>query len=193
MRMRVDGPLVTQDLASVPDAARAMEAHGYDGAFTFEGPHDRFLPLVLAADVTERLELTTAAAIAFARNPLTLAHQAWDLQALSGGRFHLGLGSQVRAHVERRFSMPWSTPARRMRELVLAVRRQGAVTAPVLLSLPVMVATGADHTAILAAESAPPTTSPPACSGASATSSTGSPSTRPTPRTPRSGSRSRPT
>ena len=87
-----------------------MEAAGYDGAFTFEGPHDPFLPLVLAADATERLELTTAVAIAFARSPMTLAHQAWDLQALSGGRFHLGLGSQIKAHIERRFSMPWSAP-----------------------------------------------------------------------------------
>jgi probable F420-dependent oxidoreductase len=77
---------------------------------------------VLAADATERLELTTAVAIAFARNPMTLAHQAWDLQALSHGRFHLGLGSQIKAHIERRFSMPWSAPAARMRELVLAIR-----------------------------------------------------------------------
>jgi probable F420-dependent oxidoreductase len=120
--VRVDGPLVTQALPDVPGAARAMEAAGYDGAFTFEGPHDPFLPLVLAADATERLELTTAVAIAFARSPMTLAHQAWDLQALSGGRFHLGLGSQIRPHIERRFSMPWSAPAARMRELVLAVR-----------------------------------------------------------------------
>ena len=72
-----------------------MEAAGYHGAYTFEGPHDPFLPLVLAADATERLELTTAVAIAFARNPMTLAVQAHDLQRLSGGRFHLGLGSQV--------------------------------------------------------------------------------------------------
>ena len=99
-----------------------MEAAGYDGAFTFEGPHDPFLPLVLAAEATERLELTTAVAIAFARSPMTLAHQAWDLQAMSGGRFHLGLGSQIKAHIERRFSMPWSAPAARMRELVLAIR-----------------------------------------------------------------------
>ena len=105
-----------------PAVASEMEAAGYDGAFTFEGPHDPFLPLVLAADATERLELTTAVAIALARNPMTFAHQAWDLQALSGGRFHLGLGSQVKAHIERRFSMPWTAPARRMRELVLAVR-----------------------------------------------------------------------
>ncbi len=99
-----------------------MEAAGYDGAFTFEGPHDPFLPLVLAADATERLELVTAVAIAFARNPMTIAVQAHDLQVLSEGRFHLGLGSQIKPHIERRFSMPWSAPAARMRELVLAVR-----------------------------------------------------------------------
>jgi probable F420-dependent oxidoreductase len=120
--MRVDGPLVITDLAGVPDAARAMEAAGYDGAFTFEGPHDPFLPLVLAADATEHLELTTAVAIAFARSPMTIAAQANDLQLLAEGRFHLGLGSQIKPHIERRFSMPWSAPAARMRELVLAVR-----------------------------------------------------------------------
>jgi probable F420-dependent oxidoreductase len=118
----VDGPLVTPALPEVAAAAVAMEAAGYDGAFTFEGPHDPFLPLVLAADATERLELTTAVAIAFARSPMTIAAQAWDLQRLSGGRFHLGLGSQIKPHIERRFSMPWSSPAARMRELVLAVR-----------------------------------------------------------------------
>jgi probable F420-dependent oxidoreductase len=120
--MRVDGPLVTPALREVGEAARQMEAAGYDGVFTFEGPHDPFLPLVVAAEATEHLELTTAVAIAFARSPMTLAHQAWDLQALSGGRFHLGLGSQVKAHIERRFSMPWSAPAVRMREEVLAIR-----------------------------------------------------------------------
>ena len=120
--MRIDGPLITSALADSADAARTLEARGYDGAFTFEGPHDPFLPLVLAAEATEQLELTTAVAIAFARNPMTLAHQAWDLQALSDGRFHLGLGSQIKAHIERRFSMPWSAPAARMRELVLAIR-----------------------------------------------------------------------
>jgi probable F420-dependent oxidoreductase len=120
--MRVDGPLVTPALREVATAARAMEEAGYDGAFTFEGPHDPFLPLVLAADATERLELTTAVAIAFARSPMTIAAQAWDLQRLSGGRFHLGLGSQIKPHIERRFSMPWSSPAARMRELVLAIR-----------------------------------------------------------------------
>ena len=120
--MRVDGPLVTPSLPGVPEAARALEAAGYDGTFTFEGPHDPFLPLVLAAEATDRLELMTAVAIAFARNPMTLATQANDLQRLSEGRFHLGLGSQIRPHIERRFSMPWAAPAARMRELVLAIR-----------------------------------------------------------------------
>jgi probable F420-dependent oxidoreductase len=120
--MRVDGPLVTPALAEVASTARAMQTAGYDGAFTFEGPHDPFLPLVLAAEATDRLELTTAVAIAFARSPMTIAAQAWDLQALAGGRFHLGLGSQIKPHIERRFSMPWSAPAARMRELVLAIR-----------------------------------------------------------------------
>ena len=120
--MRVDGPLVTAHLADAAGEARALEQRGYDGAYTFEGPHDPFLPLVAAASATEELELMTAVAIAFARNPMTLAAQANDLQLVSEGRFHLGLGSQVKAHVERRFSMPWSAPAARMRELVLAVR-----------------------------------------------------------------------
>ena len=120
--MLVDGPLVTQALRDVPAAARALEADGYDGTFTFEGQHDPFLPLVLAAEATDRLELMTAVAIAFARSPMTLATQAYDLQLLSAGRFHLGLGSQIKPHIERRFSMPWSAPAARMRELVLAVR-----------------------------------------------------------------------
>lgn len=120
--MLVDGPLVTASLDEATGAARAMEASGYDGAYTFEGPHDPFLPLVTAAAATERLELVTAVAIAFARNPMTLAQQANDLQLLSEGRFHLGLGSQIKPHIERRFSMPWSAPAARMRDLVLALR-----------------------------------------------------------------------
>lgn len=120
--MLVDGPLVTASLTEAGGVARAMEASGYDGAYTFEGPHDPFLPLVAAAAATERLDLVTAVAIAFARNPMTLAQQANDLQLLSEGRFHLGLGSQIKPHIERRFSMPWSAPAARMRDLVLALR-----------------------------------------------------------------------
>jgi probable F420-dependent oxidoreductase len=101
---------------------RRFEEIGYDGAFSFEAKHDPFLPLVLAADATRRLRLGTAVAIAFARNPMNLANLAWDMQTLSGGRFVLGLGSQVRPHIENRFGMPWSHPARRMREFVLAVK-----------------------------------------------------------------------
>lgn len=103
-------------------SARAIEAHGFDGTFSFEGPHDPFVPLVVAARETTRLELGTAIAVAFARNPMSTAQVAQDLQRVAGGRFWLGLGSQVRAHVERRFSMPWSRPAARMREFVAAIR-----------------------------------------------------------------------
>jgi probable F420-dependent oxidoreductase len=99
-----------------------LEAIGYDGAFSFEAKHDPFLPLAVAAERTTTLRLGTAVAIAFARNPMNLANLAWGLQLLSGGRFLLGLGTQVRPHVEQRFSMPWSKPAARMREIVLALR-----------------------------------------------------------------------
>jgi probable F420-dependent oxidoreductase len=109
-------------LDEIPARARAVEAAGYDGVFTFEGPHDPFLPLALAAEHTERVDLSTAIAVAFARSPMNLAQIAYDLQALARGRIILGLGSQIRAHIEKRFSMPWSHPAPRMRELVLAVR-----------------------------------------------------------------------
>jgi probable F420-dependent oxidoreductase len=120
--MKVDGGLVGVGLDEVGERARELEAAGYDGAYTFEGPHDPFLPLLLAAEHTERLELATAIAIAFARNPMTLANIGYDLQLASQGRFILGLGSQIKPHIEKRFSMPWSSPAARMRELVLAVK-----------------------------------------------------------------------
>jgi probable F420-dependent oxidoreductase len=119
--MKVDGPL-HDSLVSIPARARELEDFGYDGAFTFEGPHDPFLPVLLAAEHTDRLELATAIAVAFARNPMTLAQTAYDLQLGSEGRFILGLGSQIRPHIEKRFSMPWSKPAARMRELALAIR-----------------------------------------------------------------------
>jgi probable F420-dependent oxidoreductase len=103
------------------NAARA-EAAGYDGLFTGELNGDPFLPLVLAAGATQRLTIGTGIAIAFARSPMALAYTAHDLQRASGGRFVLGLGSQVKAHIERRFSMPWGRPAAQMREFVLALR-----------------------------------------------------------------------
>ena len=102
--------------------AAQLEGTGFDGAYTFEGQHDPFISLAAAAMQTERMELMTSIAVAFARNPMSLAYQANDLQLLSKGRFILGLGTQVKAHIERRFNMPWSKPAARMRELVQAVK-----------------------------------------------------------------------
>lgn len=99
-----------------------LEEIGYDGGFTFEAKHDPFLPLVLAAEHTRQLLLGTAVAIAFARNPMNLANLAYGLQVISSGRFVLGLGSQVRPHVEKRFGMPWSRPAVRMKETVQAIQ-----------------------------------------------------------------------
>jgi probable F420-dependent oxidoreductase len=120
--MLVDAALTTTSLREVPAAAAALEAAGYDGILSFEGAHDGFLPLLLAAEHTERVQLTTAVAIAFARSPMTIAQTAYDLQLASNGRFNLGLGTQIKPHIEKRFSMPWSKPVERMRELVLAVR-----------------------------------------------------------------------
>ena len=118
--MKVDAPLYSFD--EPEEEARRLEARGHAAGFTYEGPHDPFFPLALAARATERLELYTAVAIGFARNPMTLANIGWDLQALSKGRFLLGLGTQIRPHIEKRFDMPWSKPAARMREMVLAIR-----------------------------------------------------------------------
>ncbi|MGI9591350.1 MAG: TIGR03617 family F420-dependent LLM class oxidoreductase [Myxococcota bacterium] len=99
-----------------------LEEIGYDGAFSFEAKHDPFLPLAVASEHTTTLRLGTAIAIGFARNPMNLANLAVGLQAISGGRFLLGLGSQVRPHIEKRFGMPWSKPAARMREMVQAIQ-----------------------------------------------------------------------
>jgi probable F420-dependent oxidoreductase len=120
--VKVDGILMAGGLQAVPTVARELEELGYDGAFSAETAHDPFFPLLLAAEHTERLELITGIAVAFARNPMTLANIGYDLQSYSQGRFVLGLGSQIKAHIEKRFSMPWSHPAARMRELILAMR-----------------------------------------------------------------------
>ena len=112
--MRVDGVLVGE-LAAVPARVRELEELGYDGVVSFETDHDPFLPLALAAEHSRRVELITSVAIALARTPMTVAYTAHDLQLLSGGRLLLGLGSQTRPHIERRFGMPWSAPAARMR------------------------------------------------------------------------------
>jgi probable F420-dependent oxidoreductase len=100
--------------------AHQLADTGIDGLFTFEGPNDVFLPLALAADTG--CDLYTNVAIAFPRSPMHLAHQAWDLAALSEGRFALGLGTQVRAHIERRYGSTWSRPAARMEEWIAAYR-----------------------------------------------------------------------
>src|SRR5215475_13479736 len=120
--MKVDGGLITTHLADVPARARALEAAGYDGGVTAEISSDPFLPLALAAEHTTRLELMTSIAVAFARNPMLLANVGHDLNAYSKGRFILGLGSQIQPHIAKRFSMPWSHPAARMREFILAMR-----------------------------------------------------------------------
>jgi probable F420-dependent oxidoreductase len=112
---------IPNTLARVAEAARALEEQGYDGGWTAETSHDPFLPLLLAAEHTSRLELGTNIAVAFARNPMNVANIGWDLQAYSRGRFILGLGTQIQPHIEKRFSMPWSHPARRMREFVAAL------------------------------------------------------------------------
>src|SRR5918992_1274715 len=109
-------------LRKAGDAARAAESLGFAGLWSSETKHDAFLPLAIAADATQRIELGTSVAIAFSRSPMEVAQTAWDLQDLSGGRFILGLGTQVRAHVKRRFSMPWERPVSRLREYVLALR-----------------------------------------------------------------------
>lgn len=119
--LKIDGGIPNR-LDRVVEAAGALEEQGYDGGWTAETSHDPFLPLLLAAEHTARIELGTNIAVAFARNPMTVANLAWDLQAYSQGRFILGLGTQIQAHIEKRFSMPWSHPARRMREFVTALQ-----------------------------------------------------------------------
>jgi probable F420-dependent oxidoreductase len=119
--LKIDGGIPNR-LPHVPEAAAGLERAGFDGGWTAETSHDPFLPLLLAAEHTSRIQLGTNIAVAFARNPMTVANIGWDLQAYSEGRFILGLGTQIQPHIEKRFSMPWSHPARRMREFVSAVR-----------------------------------------------------------------------
>jgi probable F420-dependent oxidoreductase len=119
--MKVDRG-ITIDMNDAGPAARAAEEAGYDGVWTAEVKHDPFLPLAVAATHTSRVDLGTSIAVAFGRSPMTLANVADDLQRYSDGRFVLGLGSQIKTHIEKRFSMPFSHPAPRMREMVLAIR-----------------------------------------------------------------------
>ncbi len=119
--MKVSG-FLGADLDSVPLAIAELEQRGYDAAFSAEINNDPFFPLVLAAEHSKTIKLTTSISVAFARNPMTLANLAWDLNHYSKGRFTVGLGSQIKPHITRRFSMPWSKPAARMREFIQAMQ-----------------------------------------------------------------------
>ncbi len=122
--MKVDGGLGmgSTNISDIAREAKSQEERGYDGIWTAETSHDPFLPLTIAAEHTEEIELGTSIAVAFARNPMILANIGWDLQAMSNGRFNLGLGSQIKPHITKRFSMEWSKPAARMREMISATR-----------------------------------------------------------------------
>lgn len=120
--MKVDARLAHATLRDVPEIAREAERLGFDGMWTSETDHDPFLALALAAENTSRITLGTSIALAFTRSPTTLAYTAWDLAALSGGRFVLGLGTQVKAHITRRFGMPWDPPAPKLRDVLSAIR-----------------------------------------------------------------------
>jgi probable F420-dependent oxidoreductase len=118
--MRIDASIGGRFIEAA-DQARRYEADGYDGVWATEAAHDPFLPLALVATETSRVQLGTAIAVAFAHSPLSVAQMAHDLQVESGGRFVLGLGSQIKAHITRRYSLAWGQPAARMREFVLAL------------------------------------------------------------------------
>lgn len=120
--MRVITQLPNDDLRRSQAAARAAEAVGFDGVVALENAHGPYLPLAVSALATERIQLGTAVAMAFPRSPTITAHQAWDINKASNGRFYLGLGSQVKAHNERRYGIPWTPPAPRMRDYIGAVR-----------------------------------------------------------------------
>ena len=121
--MKIDTGYPPLAWEQIPNFAGAAEAMGFDGIWTSETQHDPFLPLALIAAHTQEISIGTAVAIAFARSPATVAYTAWDLAALSGGRFILGLGTQVKPHIVRRFGMPWpESPVHHLREFVAAVR-----------------------------------------------------------------------
>ena len=122
--MKLDAGLAVEGkhLPTIDEVGRTAESLGFAGLWTSETKHDSFLPLAVAANSTRALDLGTSIAIAFSRSPMTTAQLSWDLQDLSGGRFILGLGTQVKAHIERRFSMPWGRPVARLKDYILALR-----------------------------------------------------------------------
>src|SRR5450432_461309 len=120
--MKFDVSIFPQDLNTAAEIARKVEAYGFDTLWTSETAHNPFLPLTHAAAATQRIGLGTAIAVAFPRSPMITAQIAWDLAAQSSGRFILGLGTQVKPHIEKRFSTPWTAPAPRLREYVESLR-----------------------------------------------------------------------
>jgi probable F420-dependent oxidoreductase len=120
--MQIDTQMRDVPFHAIAHAAQRYERMGFDGVWTFEAAHDPFLPLAIVATATERLHIGTNISVAFGRSPFVMAQAAWDLQRESGGRFHLGLGTQVRAHVERRFSMPFEHPAARVTDYIRCIR-----------------------------------------------------------------------
>src|SRR3990172_9362133 len=121
--MKLDGSIAPDSIDEAPHLAQAAEALGFDAVWTSETQHDPFLPLAVLAGNTQSIHFGTAIAVAFARSPTTLAHTAWDLANASGGRFILGLGTQVKPHIERRFGMTWpESPVGKMREMIEAIR-----------------------------------------------------------------------
>src|SRR5512139_2806528 len=121
--MYLDASLPPTSLSKIPGIAQAAETAGFDAIWSTETMHDPFLPGALVAEHTKTLKFGTAVAIAFARSPATLAYTAWDLAQASDGRFILGLGTQVKAHIERRFGMPWpASPVGKLREQIEVLR-----------------------------------------------------------------------
>jgi len=120
--MKLDTGLSTRNLREVPAAAKAAEEAGFDAIWTAEAGNDGFLPLALIAEHTKRIKLGPSVAIAFPRSPMAMAYTAWDLAGMSDGRFILGLGTQVKGHNERRFSVKWEAPVPRLREYILSLR-----------------------------------------------------------------------
>jgi probable F420-dependent oxidoreductase len=120
--MKLDTGIATRDLALVPAEAKAAEENGFDAIWSMEAGNDGFLPLALAAEHTSRIKMGPSVAIAFPRSPMTTAYASWDLAALSKGRFILGLGTQVKGHIERRYGVKWEPPVPKLREYILSLR-----------------------------------------------------------------------
>jgi probable F420-dependent oxidoreductase len=120
--MKFDVTINPNSLSQVPALAQQIDTLGFDGLWSTETAHNAFLPLALAAEHSSRMQLGTAVAIAFPRSPMVVAQLAWDLAEQSGGRFILGLGTQIKAHITRRFSTTWDSPGPRLREYILSLR-----------------------------------------------------------------------